>query len=210
MIATAQSELERGVRFLAKRDPLIQSAVKAYGVPKSRRQAPGFSTLARIVVDQQISTKAAAAIWQRLKTTVDSVNGPALLSTSDADLRSAGLSASKVKTLKALAMAIEEREINFRGLNRKSDEEIKALLTAVWGIGNWTAEIYLMFGMGRPDVWPARDLALRTGWQDITTAEIRLAAEDLALVAEQWRPHRSAAAILLWHAVAASRKPAQP
>lgn len=206
MISTAQSDLERALRALAKQDPQFRKALKTFGMPVSRRQPPGFSTLARIVVDQQISTKAAAAIWKRMKATVKTVNPSSILSTPDANLRAAGLSASKVKTLKALALSISEGEVSFRKFNRQSDEEIKTRLTAIWGIGDWTAEIYLMFGMGRPDVWPTGDLALRTGWQALTQSDNRIEALKLAAIAEHWQPHRSTAAVMLWHVVGMTRQ----
>lgn len=206
MISTAQSGLERSARTLAKQDSQIKRALKDFGMPTSRRQPPGFSTLARIVVDQQISTKAAAAIWRRLKSTVSTVNAASIAKTPETDLRSAGLSASKVKTLKALADSVNGGTISFRRFSRQSDEDIKNSLTSVWGIGDWTAEIYMMFGMGRPDVWPTGDLALRTGWQTLTQSESRIEASDLAEIALRWQPHRTTAAILLWHVVAATRQ----
>lgn len=206
MISTAQSALERSVRALAKRDSQIKTAVTDFGMPMSRRQPPGFSTLARIVVDQQISTKAAAAIWKRLKNTVSTVNAASIAKTPEADLKSAGLSASKVKTLIALSDSVGEGTINFRRFNRLSDADIKSDLTAIWGIGDWTAEIYLMFGMGRPDIWPAGDLALRTGWQALTQSSSRIEAFELAEIAKRWQPHRTTAALLLWHVVGATRR----
>ena len=205
MIADAQNELERAVRFLAKLDPALGGAVRQFGMPNARRRPPGFATLVKIIVGQQISTKAAEAIWKRCRSTLGTVNAKAVRTAKDADLRAAGLSASKLKTLKAIASAVETGTCNFRGFNRKTDTEVKTQLTAIWGIGDWTADIYLMFGMGRPDAWPVGDLALRTGWQAITKSSQRIDAEDLASIAERWSPHRSAAAVLLWHAVAATR-----
>lgn len=201
----AQSLLEDSLGTLAKQDRIIKRALKDYGMPMSRRQPAGFSTLARIIVDQQISTKAAAAIWKRFKATVKNVNAASILDTDAPDLRAAGLSASKVKTLKALAASVSTGQISLRRFNRQSDEAIASELTAVWGIGSWTAEIYLMFGMGRPDVWPAGDLALRTGWQQLTQSSERIDAAELSEIAKDWQPHRSAAAVLLWHLVGVTR-----
>lgn len=205
MISTAQSELERSVRFLARRDSQISQAVKDFGMPATRRQPPGFSTLAKTVVGQQISTSAATAIWKRLKKELGTVNASRVLETPDSALGTAGLSAGKIKTLNALANSIVSGNVNLRKFNRQSDADIKSSLTSVWGIGDWTAEIYLMFGMGRPDVWPAGDLALRTGWQALNQSKQRINASDLAGIALKWRPHRTAAAVLLWHVVAATR-----
>lgn len=206
MTKTSQSELNRAVRKLAERDPYLRQTVSKYGSPKSRRSKAGFATVARIVVDQQISTAAAASIWAKLSSAVGRVNASNIANTHETDLKSAGLSAGKAKTLRSLSNAVESREFTFQGLSRRSDDEVRAALTRIWGIGDWTADIYLMFGMGRPDVWPAGDLALRTGWQCITDGTERIAADDLAQLAEAWRPYRSAAAVLLWHGLKHSKK----
>lgn len=205
MTMNAQKDLDKAIRILAKRDPVLKSAIQRFGMPKSRRRPPGFSTLAKIIVGQQISTKAADAIWKRCKSTLGSVSAETVGTAADADLRAAGLSSSKLKTLKQIALAVDAGHCSFRGFNRKTDDEVRTLLKSIWGIGDWTADIYLMFGMGRPDVWPIGDLALRTGWQAIRDSSQRIEANDLAALAEHWAPHRSAAAVLLWHAVAETR-----
>lgn len=202
---SAQQDLEQALRRIAKHDSVIRTAIKRMGMPTSRKRPAGFVTLAQTIVGQQISTNAATAIWGRFKDVLGAPNAANVLNAEDTVLRSAGLSANKVKTLKAIASAIEKREINFKTFNQKSDEEIRKILTNIWGIGDWTADIYLMFAMGRPDVWPIGDLALRTGWQTITGASDRIEANELAHYAEQWRPYRSAAAVFLWHAVAIDR-----
>ncbi|MBT4741070.1 MAG: DNA-3-methyladenine glycosylase 2 family protein [Rhodospirillaceae bacterium] len=206
MISDAQRDLEKAIRVIAKRDPDLKNAVRRFGMPKSRQRSAGFSTLAKIIVGQQISTKAADAIWKRCKSALGSVSAKTVHAASDKELRAAGLSSSKLKTLKSIAVAVKAGDCNFQSFNRKADDDIRALLTAIWGIGDWTADIYLMFAMGRPDVWPIGDLPLRTGWQAIRESSRRIEADDLASLSEQWTPYRSAAAVLLWHAVAATRK----
>lgn len=205
MTANAQHDLEQALSHLAKQDPVIRKALRAIGMPKSRRQSGGFATLAKIIVGQQISTKAADAIWRRVKITTGTVSAPNMIATPDQPLRDAGLSASKLKTLKAIASAVDQKSLNFRTLAKMSDQDAKAQLTQIWGIGDWTADIYLMFALGRPDIWPVGDLALRTGWQAITRDKTRIEAEDLLKYAVKWSPYRSAAAVFLWHAVAAQK-----
>lgn len=205
MTANAQHDLEHALARLAKQDTVIRKALRVIGVPKSRRRTGGFATLAKIIVGQQISTKAADAIWRRVKIATGTINTSNMMDTPDQSLRDAGLSASKLKTLKAIATAVDQQDLNFRTLARMSDEDAKAHLTKIWGIGNWTADIYLMFAMGRPDIWPVGDLALRTGWQAITGELERIEAEELSKYALKWRPYRSAAAVFLWHAVAAQK-----
>lgn len=203
--SNTQQDLDQALNHLAKQDSVFKKALKSFGIPKSRSRPSGFATLAKIIVGQQISTHAADAIWRRLTAALASTSAPNVLTTPDQTLRDAGLSANKVKTLKAIAKGVRDRDIVFRSFHSKSDEEIRTILTNVWGIGDWTADIYLMFAMNRPDVWPAGDLALRTGWQIITKAPDRVEANELARRAELWSPHRSAAAVFLWHAVAVGR-----
>lgn len=200
-----QRELDRAIQALMKMDPNLKDAVKAFGFPASRRSPAGFTTLARIVVDQQISTHAAASIWAKLKLNVGRINAPNLSSAPPRVLKASGLSAAKIKTLKVLAGAVESGDLSFRSLHRCTDDDVRSRLTAFWGIGDWTADIYLMFGMGRPDVWPAGDLALRTAWQTITQDRKRIDKDKLNKLASAWKPHRSAAAVLLWHSLKASR-----
>jgi DNA-3-methyladenine glycosylase II len=200
-----QAALDGAIRHLTTRDVLLRQAVEAYGSPTSRRSQEGFATLARIVVDQQLSTAAAASIWAKVKSAVGNINAPNIASARGPDLKSVGLSAAKVKTLRALAAAVVAKEFTFQGLGRRSDEDVRTILTSIWGIGDWTADIYLMFAMGRPDVWPTGDLALRTGWQCVTGSKTRIETDKLARTADAWRPYRSAAAILLWHAVSSAR-----
>ncbi len=184
---------------------MLRTVVQTYGYPKTRRSPAGFTTLARIVVDQQISTHAAASIWAKLKAHVGPVTAETISSARDHRLKAAGLSASKVKTLKSLSTAVRSGDLSFRKLSRRSDEDVRSTLTALWGIGDWTADIYLMFGMGRPDVWPAGDLALRTAWQHLTGDRKRIEKDKLNKIAADWKPYRSAAAVLLWHSLKAIR-----
>ena len=204
-VKSDQIQLEETLRKLAKRDSTVRRAVEIFGYPTSRRSPAGFATLARIIVDQQISTAAAASIWKKLNSNIGRVSAKTVLAARTDHLNSAGLSASKVKTLRTLASAIEERVFSLQSLSRQSDDRVRAQLTGIWGIGDWTADIYLMFGLGRPDVWPTGDLALRTGWQVITGDRKRIDANKLEKLALKWRPYRSAAAILLWHALSSSR-----
>jgi len=200
-----QDGLNKALRILGKRDPQLRRAIKRFGNPKSRKQPAGFATLARIIVDQQLSTKAAAAIWKRMVHATGRLSPTTILAQTEDDLLAVGLSGSKVKTLRELSLAISSGSLRMSALSRKEDASVKTALTEIWGIGDWTADIYLMFALGRPDVWPVGDLAALTGWQIITESSDRISAEELMDLAETWRPHRSAAAIMLWHAVGQTR-----
>lgn len=189
-----------GLKRVAESDRDIARAVAAYGKPPIRRVDPGYAALLRILVGQQVSTQAAAAIWKR---TVDrlgpSPTAEAVLQAADDELRSFGFSRSKIVYSRALAEAIAEGRLDLDRVHRSGDDEAMALLTSMKGIGPWTAHIYLLFALGRPDIFPAADLALAVAYQRIKGDAARPDPRRLAELAEAWRPWRGAVAHLLWH-----------
>ena len=205
MIATADG-IKRHLSILRRRDKRISHALKDAGWPGPRVLTPGFATLIRIIGDQQVSTAAGAAIWAKLKRAAGGhVTPPRLLKLGEAGLRASGLSSQKTRYALALAEAVEARTLSFTRLARADDQTVRDTLIAFKGIGPWTADIYLMFGMGRPDVWPAGDLGLQNAVQHLHALKTRPSAKDLDEIAEPWRPYRSSAAILLWHYYGANR-----
>jgi len=168
------------------------------GPPPLRRRPPGFDTLARILMGQQLSVASASAIWNRLETGLGSVTPEAVLASSDTELRSYGLSAPKQRYLRASAQAVADGDLNFRKLSRMSDADAHEHLIAVKGIGPWTADIYLLSGLGRPDVFPAGDLALQGAAQRLMRKRKRPDADGLTKIARRWQPHRGVAARVLW------------
>jgi DNA-3-methyladenine glycosylase II len=168
------------------------------GLPPLRRRPGGFEGLARIVVGQQLSIASAAAIWSRTEAAVTPFAPEALLAASDATLRGAGLSTGKVRTLRAVATAIAEGGLDLDGLAGLGDAEIHEALTGVSGIGPWTADVYILFCLGRADGFAPGDLALQVALQMATDLETRPSAKELAAFAERWRPWRGVAARLLW------------
>jgi DNA-3-methyladenine glycosylase II len=167
-----------------------------------RLREPGFEGLARIVVSQQVSVASAAAIWARFAATfaTDGVGLQAstILAASDDDLRGAGLSRPKVRTMRAIATAISTGELALDGLDHASNDEVHQALTGVSGIGPWTADIFLMFCLGRADGFPPGDLALQEAAKLVMGLDARPSAAELLVIAERWRPWRSVAARLLW------------
>ena len=169
-------------------------------MPGTRLMKPGFATLIRIIVDQQVSVAAGAAIWAKLKRAAGgAVTAPHLLSLGEAGLRAAGMSGQKARYSLGLAEATTSRQLNLSALARANDDEVRETLISFKGIGMWTADVYLMFGMGRPDIWPIGDLGLQNAVQILHGLQNRPAPKELKLVAEPWRPYRSSAAFLLWH-----------
>lgn len=193
-----EDDLKLGIRALRRKCALARLMHDVAGVPPLRRRQAGFEGLARIVVGQQLSVASAAAIWGRTAAAVTPFEAGPLMATPDEALRAAGLSAGKVRTLRAIASAELEGRLDLMNLIQKSDEEVHEALTSVTGIGPWTADIYIMFCLGRADGFAPGDLALQVALQMAAGLDSRPSARDLAEYAERWRPWRSVAAILLW------------
>lgn len=170
------------------------------GRPRSRRKDPGFATMIRIIVDQQVSVQAGRAIWGRLEGTLGIVEPETVQAAGLEGLRACGLSGPKARYSLGIAEAVLDGEMDFRRLGRKSDDDVRETLMRLKGIGRWTADIYLMFAMGRPDVMPTGDIALQASAGHLLGIEPRPDPEMLGAIAERWAPYRSIAAIMLWHA----------
>lgn len=191
--------LRRALDELAARDADLARAYRTVGAPPLRRRPPGFATLLRIVCAQQISVAAAGAILGRLDERVGTLMPETFLSLDDTAFRAIGLSRRKVDYGRAMAADILSGALDLGALGRLDDEAALAALTRVRGIGRWTAEVYLMFALGRPDIWPVDDLAMVSALGRLRGAKERLTRAQAQAAGEPWRPWRSAAARLLWH-----------
>ncbi len=187
------------LKQLAARDPLIAAALDKIGLPPPRSRPPGFGSLVRIVMGQQVSTAAAASIWTRLTTAIDPFTPEAVLEKSIDDLRLLGLSRQKAAYTLGIAQAIVSGQLDLERIHALDDEAAILELTRVKGFGRWSAEIYLLFSLDRPDVWPAADLALAVAMQRLRRLRSRPDQKRLIKLAETWRPYRAAAAHFLWH-----------
>lgn len=195
----AASHLRQSLDSLAEIEPRFETRLAEIGYPPPRIRDRGYQTLLRTILGQQVSVASANAVWRKLSEALGGEMEPdALLAASDEALRGAGLSRQKASYAQSLAELIVSGQLDLAALPI-DDEEAIADLVAVKGIGRWSAEVYLLFAEGRPDIWPAGDLAVQIeigkllGWEDRPSeAEIREAAEC-------WRPHRGAAAIFAWH-----------
>ena len=166
--------------------------------PPLRKREPGVEGLARIIVSQQLSTASAAAIWARLEARFPGMAPHEIAAANDDELRAPGLSVAKIRTLRAIAAAIEDKSLPIGRLHDMPAEDAHALLTAVKGIGPWTADIYLLFCLGHPDAFPARDLALQEAARLAYGLDERPKEKEFLALAEQWRPWRGVAAKVLW------------
>jgi len=164
----------------------------------TRLRPGGFEALLRSIVSQQVSVASAAAIWGRLEAAVDPLTPENFLRKRATTLRKIGLSGQKARYGRALAEAVASGDLDFELLPKMGDEDAIAHLTQVPGIGQWTAEIYLMFSLGRPDIFPSGDLALQNTYQLVAGLEDRPTAKEMIVIAERWSPYRAVAARVLW------------
>ncbi|BBK31756.1 DNA-3-methyladenine glycosylase II [Stella humosa] len=191
--------IAEGLLRLVEREPALAELVSATGLPRSRSRPAGFGTLLQIITGQQVSTYAAAAIWQRVALLASPMTPAAWVGLSDEAIRGAGFSRSKAVYARDLATKLLDGSVDLDGLDAIDDEAAIRSLVAIKGIGRWTAEIYLLFAHGRPDMWPADDIAIQAGYQMLRGLPERPAAKALRQAGEEFRPWRSAAALLLWH-----------
>jgi DNA-3-methyladenine glycosylase II len=185
-------------RLLALDPEVVGLLVAIGGAPPLRRQPPGFAGLARIIVSQQVSTASANAIFARVETSLAPLCAQSLIVADDAALRACGLSAPKMRALRALAEADAQGRLDLTGLGALGAEDAHRALVAVKGIGPWTADIFLLFCLGHPDAFPAGDLALQEAARLALGLKKRPDARGLEAIAERWRPLRAVAARALW------------
>ena len=185
---------------LAAGDPDLRRALARVGYPASRQRDPGFATLLRIILAQQVSTASAAAIWRKLEAALQGEVTPArLLALDDVALRAAGFSARKAQYARGLCAGVTTGALDIAGLALLEEEAAIGTLVALRGFGRWSAEIYLLFALGRADVFPADDLAIQIAIQRLRGLPARPGGKLARELAEPWRPYRGAAAVFLWH-----------
>ena len=198
MVRTGDT-IRTAVEALAGREKAFAEVVERHGIPEPRRSEPGPHTLLRTIVGQQVSVAAARSMWSKLESAYGSPPDlVAILAASDEDLRRAGISRQKAGYARSLAGLVLSGELDLHSLPADDDEAI-AQLIKIKGIGRWSAEIYLLFAEGRADVWPAGDLAVQIEIGRLLGLEAKPSEKHLREIAERWRPHRGAAAILAWH-----------
>jgi len=204
-----QADLEAAIHALVRQDPRLKPVLESAGVPALRRREPGYAGLAAIVCGQQLSTASAAAIWARLTAAFDPFHHDTLRKARADHLGRLGLSAAKIKTLKSLAREIASERLNLDVLANEEADAAHNALTALHGIGPWTADVYLLFCLGHGDAWPAGDLAVQEAVKIGLGLMTRPTAKQMAALAEPWRPLRGAAAHLWWSYYRALKKRAR-
>jgi len=196
----SQRALNAQLNAAAALDPKIKDVIEDLGYPEPRARVHGFETMLRIIVSQQLSTKVAAVIWGRVEILCgNDVTAQAVLILTEEALRECGLSWQKVSYAKGLAERIDGGILSPEALaDMPTDDAIKAL-TEIKGYGVWSAEIYTMFALGRPDIFPAGDLALQIAVQRLEALPEKPSEKQTREIALRWSPHQSAVAVLMWH-----------
>ncbi len=194
---TCENDIERGLAELFAADPRLIAVHDVAKVAPLRLRKGDFEGLASIIVSQQISKSAAESIWSRVIACVNPLTAPAITATEDADLQACGLSRPKIRTFRAIAEACENG-LDLTGLHTLPPDEAFTAMTAIKGIGPWTAEVYLLFCCGHGDIFPAGDIALQNAVQDAFDLKNRPGDKELRKIAALWSPWRGIAARLFW------------
>ncbi|MBL8019689.1 MAG: DNA-3-methyladenine glycosylase 2 family protein [Leptospirales bacterium] len=192
------SSMRRGIRKAAENDPRLKLALKELGYPQIRQRDPGFETLLNIIIGQQLSTHAANAIWDRLENLIRPFTPDNLLMQRDESLRAVGLSKQKIAYAQSLAHLVNKGLVDFKRIANLDDEAAASELMQIRGVGRWTADIYLLFALGRRDVWPVDDLALVVATQRLYGMRLRPSRKRLLEIGRAWQPWRGAVSIFLW------------
>ena len=193
------------MRFLADRDEYLATVVKTYGQPPLWVREPGFPTLVFIILEQQVSLASARAAFTRLKAAVSPLTPKRFLKLTGDELLRIGFSRQKTRYTRLLAESLARRYFDLRDLHELHDDSARNMLIAFKGIGRWTADIYLLSALRRPDIWPTGDLALATAVQEVTGLRQRPSPEKLEALSVPWKPWRAVAARLFWHAYLSKR-----
>jgi DNA-3-methyladenine glycosylase II len=195
--------LAAAAEALAARDHHLASIYKIHGVPPMWARRPGFQTLLRIILEQQVSLVSARAMFERLKSNIEPFTAEGFIKAGEDGLRSLGVTRQKTHYCVQVAEAFTNGQLDQIG--RMSDEDAHATLLSIKGVGPWTANIYLLMALKRPDIWPDGDVALATAVGKLRKLNMRPSFAELAKIAERWRPYRSVAARMLWQYYLAER-----
>ncbi len=197
--ALSEADLPGVVAILAARDAGLASIAARFGTPPLWAREPGFPTLVHLILEQQVSLASAKAAFDRLLEVTSPLTPEAFLGLDDAQLLAIGFSRQKARYGRALAEAVGSGALDLDALAAADDDEVDRRLTALPGIGPWTATIYRLMVLLRPDAWPAHDIALAQAIKEVRDLEVRPGPDQLMVIAEGWRPWRAVAARLLWH-----------
>lgn len=198
-------EFEEAVGRLAADDLHLARVVREHGVPDFWHRPPGFATLSLFIIEQQVSLASAKAVFERLLALVGRVTAHNLLAASIEELRRCGLTRQKLRYLRLLSQQVVDGTLDLDGLAALADSEARRRLLSVTGIGPWTADVYLLSALRRPDIWPVGDHALQVGTTELIGHAAIPTPHELEQIGDRWQPWRSVAARLIWHDYLARR-----
>lgn len=193
------ADLNQGFAYLTGVEPVFTVVLDMYGPPPLWKRQERFDSLVKIIVEQQVSRASAQAAFDKLGTVLNAITPDSFLRLDDGQLKVVGFSKQKTSYVRNLAHAVIKGDVDFEGLKTLTDEQVRTSLTSIKGIGIWTANIYLLMAMQRPDIWPRGDIALAASYQRLKQFPKRPTNEEMKLISNDWAPYRSVAARLLWH-----------
>jgi len=199
MSGLTAAEFERVARCMAGQDPTLAGLVEKWGIPPFWSRPPGFATLALFIVEQQVSLASAKAVFERVTAAIGGMSPDRVAGIDPDVLGGAGLTRQKQRYLIGLARLVEGGELDLDDLEDQPDDVVRSRLLAVSGVGPWTADVYLLSALRRPDLWPTGDRALQVGVGESLRLDQVPDSRELEGIGERWRPHRSVAARLIWH-----------
>ena len=199
--------LREGVDFLATVDVSLAGVIRRYGIPPLWKRPAGFATLVLIILEQQVSLRSARAAFDRLTARIGRITADKFLNLNDRELKAIGFSRQKTGYCREIARSIENGTLDLEQLHDMDTRSVLEFLTGLRGVGQWTARIYLLMALDRPDIWPAGDLALRKSFAQLN--RLPEIPDDAAMsgIAQKWRPWRAVAARILWHYYLSTRTP---
>lgn len=184
---------------LSEKDTELGGIMREYGYPPFWTRTPGFATLIHIILEQQVSLASAKAAFEKLKQKLGTITPKKLLQLSDSEMKACYFSRQKTRYARELAKAIVTKQLDIEGVSLLPDDEVRKTLKQVKGIGDWTVDVYLIFALQRTDIFPTGDLAMISAFRELKQLPKETNREEILLLAEKWRPHRSVATMMLWH-----------
>ena len=200
-----EDDFRAAAHILATADDALEAALARFGDPDFWHREPGFATLVLFILEQQVSLASGAAAFNRLRMRIGEVTPEGVLLPTDEELRADGFSRQKARYVRELARAVLDGRIDLDGLGSISDDKVRQELTGLIGIGPWTADVYLLSCLRRPDIWPVFDRALQVSTAEVLGLETAPNPTQLLAIGERWRPHRSTAARIMWHSYLSKR-----
>lgn len=189
-------ELEKHITYLTSKDEIIQFILENFGHPIIQKREEGFASMCHIILEQQVSIESAKACFVKIQNLVEEITPLTIQNATDEDLRNCGVSRQKISYLKDLASKVVTNQINFETFPFKTEDEIRAELITIKGVGNWSIEVYLMFCLQSPDIVPLGDIAIKNTLKELYHCQTH---EEMQLVSENWKPYRTFASFTIWH-----------